>query len=166
MNPLSHISDSLSNAWVNLTEGWNQLRDHAGAALTRFIPLKHDAGIKTRQESFMRAAPCWGLLAADLRENDTEIQVRLEAPGLDPEQFDIHVEADTLWIRGEKHLHRESQDSRFYLLECAYGAFERAIPLPAHVEDGATKASYRRGVLEIILPKTRNSQRQRIKIQG
>lgn len=166
MNLLSHINDRLSNAWDNLTEGWRQLREHAGAALTRFNPLKPHADVETRQESFRRQAPRWGLLAADLREDATVIRVRLEAPGLEAEQFDIPVEGDTLWIRGEKYLQRESQDSSFFILECAYGAFERANTLPVPVDDSATQASYRRRVLEIILPKTHDSQRQRINIQG
>ncbi len=166
MNALNDVSDSLTRAWDNLAEGWRQLRERAGTALTRFNPLQRRSDIESSEEHFMRQASHWSVLAADLRETATDIRVRLEVPGLEADQFDIQVFENTLRIRGEKHLQRESRDGRFHLLECAYGAFERRIPLPVEVDDSAATARYRRGVLEITLPKTHSAQSHRIDVEG
>jgi len=90
--------------------------------------------------------------------------VRLEAPGLEREDFDIEVFEDTLIIRGEKRLTRERNEGRYHVLECAYGRFERAIPLPAEVEADRASARYRNGVLRIELPKTASQRRHHIEV--
>jgi HSP20 family protein len=49
--------------------------------------------------------------------------------------------------------------------ECAYGRFERAIPLPDDVESDQAEASYKNGVLRVELPKTVSRQRRKIKVE-
>jgi HSP20 family protein len=50
-------------------------------------------------------------------------------------------------------------------MERAYGSFERAIPLPSEVDENGASAKYRRGVLRITLPKSRESRSRRITVQ-
>lgn len=80
------------------------------------------------------------------------------------EDFDIDVQGDRLVVRGEKHVRREHQEGRYYLMECAYGRFERIVPLPAPVTDQGAQAHYRRGVLTITLPKRLAARRRRITV--
>jgi HSP20 family protein len=61
-------------------------------------------------------------------------------------------------------LRREQAGGRYYVLECAYGSFERAISLPSAVEQSRARASYRNGVLRIALPKVALARARRIPV--
>jgi HSP20 family protein len=50
-------------------------------------------------------------------------------------------------------------------VECAYGSFERAIPLPAEVDANKAKADYKRGVLKVELPKLKEEKSTSIKVK-
>ncbi len=164
MSTLQQLRHGLGTAWDSLADGWRQLRERAGQALTRFSPVRRRGELETADEQVLERAARWGLMAAEVKETDDEVIVRLEAPGLEPGDFDISVIDDILVVRGEKHLERQEQRGRYHVMECAYGAFERAIELPASVDDSRAKARYRRGVLRITLPKARSSRTRRIDV--
>ena len=109
----------------------------------------------------------WGVLAAEVFDNEDRVIVRLEAPGMEPDEFRLEVVDDMLVVRGEKQLQRERTEGRYHVTECAYGSFERAIPLPDEVESDKASARYRRGVLRVELPKpaTRHSRRIKVKVR-
>jgi HSP20 family protein len=91
--------------------------------------------------------------------------VNLEVPGMEAGDFDIEVVEDLLVIRGEKRVEREDTGGgRYFLLERAYGAFERAIHLPAEVEQDRAEANYRRGVLSVSLPKRNRHWSRRVSV--
>jgi HSP20 family protein len=69
--------------------------------------------------------------------------------------FDLQVLGDQLVVRGEKRFERESSDGRWHMLQCAYGSFQRAVPLPGPVVADEARANYRDGVLRVELPKAR-----------
>jgi len=165
MTTLQQLRQGLEHAWDNLAEGWQQLRGHAAQALTRFNPIHGGGELETRDEAFTRSAARWGLIAAEVSETETEIVVKLEAPGMESADFDIDVMDDVLVVRGEKRVRREQTEGRYHVMERAYGSFERAIPLPAPVEEGKARAKYRRGVLSVTLPKTGAGRRRRIEIE-
>ncbi len=83
---------------------------------------------------------------------------------MEPDDLDIEIFHNALIVRGEKHVSRESRDGDYYVTERAYGRFERSIPLPAEVDESRAKARYRRGVLSVTLPKTRQEKRKRITV--
>jgi HSP20 family protein len=123
MAVLQDLRGSLREAWESLAEGWRQLSGRAARALTRFTPSRE------RGEAWPVVGTGWGLLAADIYDEDDHIVVRLEAPGLDKRDFNISVVGDTLLVRGEKRFERETNAGHYQVMECAYGSFERAIPL-------------------------------------
>jgi len=127
--------------------------------------LSGEGELETAEEVFLQRSSRWGLLAADVSESDAEVNVRLEAPGLEADNLDIHVVGNVLVVRGEKKVQRAQTEGRFYVMECAYGSFERAVPLPVEVDESAAKASYRRGVLHIKLPKKAAARARRIEVQ-
>ena len=106
----------------------------------------------------------WGLLVADVMEGDDEVVVKLEVPGMRAQDLDIQVVDDMLVVRGEKYAEQEDSHGRYHILECAYGGFERAIALPAQVDEAGARAKYTHGVLRVVLPKVIRAQRQRIEI--
>lgn len=166
MSTLQHLGDSLGRTWDNLSEGWHHLRERAGQALTRFRPLGHQGDLDTWEDQVMRRSSDWGLLATELQEDDDSLVVRLEVPGMAREDFDIDVVQNHLVVRGEKRVSRERRGGRFHVMECAYGSFERAVPLPVEVDGQRAEARYRRGVLSVVLPKVRRATARRIPVNG
>ncbi len=165
MSNLHQIRQGFSRAWESLTEGWREFRELAGDALTRFQPKTSSGEVETREEQIVGRASRWGLLAAEVADDDDDIQVTVEVPGLDAGDFNIEVRDDILVIRGEKRLAREESRGHYHVMERAYGQFERAIRLPAAVDDEGARASYQAGVLNITLPKSKTARSRRIAVQ-
>jgi HSP20 family protein len=167
MSTLDQMRDGLHRAWDNVADGWRQLSERASSALTRFNPVRHADQLQTADEQLVAHASRWGLLAAEVTETDKEVVVRLEVPGMERDDFDLDVvDGRYLVVRGEKRAERQEQRGRYYVMERAYGSFERAIPLPAMVEEGGTSARYRRGVLQVTLPKAAAARARRINVEG
>jgi len=165
MSSLDQLRRGLHRTWHGLGEGWQHLRERATHALTRFAPSRQGE-LETVADQAMLEGSRWGLLAADVEEKADSVVVRLEAPGMEADDFDISVEDNYLVVRGEKRARREQSEGRYYILECAYGSFERALQLPSRVEESGARASYKRGVLTITLPKHAHAQRRRIRIDS
>lgn len=100
----------------------------------------------------------------DMYETDNEIVVKAELPGLTSKDIDITVDEDTLTIKGERKLSDEVKEENFYRLERRYGMFERVVPLPAPILKDKVKATFREGVLEIKMSKTKEVKPKRVKV--
>lgn len=164
MNALDQVREGLNRAWDTLAEGWRELRDRAADAVTRF----HAPSTRGEEESsaarLARSGSRWGFLAAEVSDGDETVEVDLEIPGMDAEDFDIQVRDDMLIVRGEKRVSRNEQRGQYHLMQRAYGRFERTLELPASVDDEKAKATYKRGVLHLSLPKKHSSRTKRIPI--
>lgn len=159
------LKQGAGQAWESLSEGWRELSARASGALTRFRPhgaaqpdASHDPGwLATAQ---------WGFMAADVFDDDDRVVVRIEAPGMRREDFNIDLDGDLLSVWGEKRLDRESGSGRYRVVQCAYGSFRRDVALPMPVDADRVKASYRDGVLRIELPKAESARARRIAVRG
>lgn len=138
----------------SVAEGWQRVRQQASGALTRFKPDERRLPPRSRidDDGFL-ASPGWSMLGGDVFEDDKRLVVRLEVPGMEKEDLDVHVTDDALVVRGEKRFEHERTEGRWRVLQCAYGSFNRVVPLPAAVRTDEARASYRNGVLKIELPK-------------
>jgi HSP20 family protein len=166
MPTLQQLREDLNDAWTGLLDGWQRLYRRAAGSITRFIPGKKDemvAADTEAREIAVRSAG-WGVIAAEVFDNDDKIVARLEAPGMEKGDFDLEVLDDYLVVRGEKQIERESTHGRYRLTECAYGCFERAIPLPEEVDAGRARATYKNGVLRVELPKATPGRRKRVRV--
>lgn len=156
-----NIGRELSRTWENLSEGWRELLSRSSDALTHFSLNKDE----TRTQSGSLATfPRWGLLSGEVEEMDNEIVVRVEVPGMEKEDISITIEGKTLYLSGEKRYERETGDSTYHVMERAYGAFQRSIPLPRNVDADGSKASYKNGVLSIRLPKLTGENSRTIRL--
>ncbi len=164
MSTLQQLRNGLHGVWDSVLEGWQRLYRRAASAITRFTP----GDGKDRDEGEGREIAVrnigWGVLAAEVFDDDENVVVRLEVPGIDAGDFEIEVVEDTLIVSGEKRIERERKAGRYHVTECAYGRFERAIPLPSEVDSTQARARYRDGVLRIELPKVATARRRRIHI--
>jgi len=162
MATFQHISEGAGAVWHNLVDGWRNLSRRASRAITRFT-LGRDTVSGGSQEMNERSAG-WGVLACEVFDNDKNIIVRLEAPGMEKDDFDLQVIENYLLVRGKKQMTKERTEGGYHISECAYGRFERAIPLHDEVEIKKAKASYKQGVLRVELPKSRPAKRIKIKL--
>lgn len=154
MSTLEHLKGGLSRAWETVSEGWRELVERAGDALTRFQPGHTRGDVETAQDRVARAGSRWGLVAAEVVLGDDEVEVTMEIPGMEADDFDIQVVDDVLVVRGEKKVQHERKRGEFHIMERAYGRFERALRLPAAVDEAGAEASYKRGVLRIHVPRS------------
>jgi len=162
MSTLQQVREEMTHAWGRIVEGWEHLFRRASGAVTRFTPgARKDASDADERRELMTRSSGWGLLAAEVFDDDDRVVVRLEAPGLDKGDFDLQVIDDYLVVRGEKRVARERTQGRFHVSECAYGRFKRAIPLPEEVDSDKASAHYKRGVLRVELPKS-NARRRKV----
>ncbi|ACV67778.1 Hsp20/alpha crystallin family protein [Desulfohalobium retbaense] len=101
----------------------------------------------------------------DLSETDKDIVVKAEMPGMEPEDIDLSVEGGSLIIKGEKKRETEDHNENYHRIERSYGSFYRTIALPSQVDEANVKANFKRGVLQITLPKKENTQGKKIAIE-
>jgi HSP20 family protein len=91
--------------------------------------------------------------------------VKAEVPGLEPKDIDISLSDGLLTIKGEKKQEREEKEENYHLVERSYGSFARSIRLPNEVQSDKIDASYKNGVLKIVLPKSEEAKKKEIKIK-
>jgi HSP20 family protein len=116
------------------------------------------------EDTFSRDGNSW-TPAVDIKENDNEIRLDLELPGLNPEDVEITAENGVLTVRGEKRLERkEGDETRFQVVERTYGSFMRTFQLPQGIDEEQIKAEFNNGVLALHIPKAALPQPKRIEI--
>ena len=91
--------------------------------------------------------------ALDLTENDKEVRLRADLPGVDEKDVEIRLDRDIITIRGEKREEHAEEGDHPRVVERSYGSFERSMRLPFAPEDGAVKADFKDGVLTITAKK-------------
>lgn len=100
----------------------------------------------------------------DIYEDEHNISIRVEVPGMDQKDIDVQVENNTLTIRGERTLEKDQKEENFHRIERRYGSFMRSFTLPNTVDTEKVSASYDNGVLDIKLPKRAEAKPKQIKV--
>jgi HSP20 family protein len=101
----------------------------------------------------------------DLKETDKEIIINAEIPGVDKKDIKVDASENLLTISFEKKQEKDEKGKNgWHITERRYGSFSRTITLPQTVKSDGAKASYKDGVLKIILPKQKETRKNEIKI--
>jgi HSP20 family protein len=103
--------------------------------------------------------------AIDVVEDDKELTVRAELPGIDPKDLDVTVTGNQLVLSGEKRESTEHNGKDYHHSETRYGSFRRTIPLPEGVDTENVDAQYANGVLTLRLNKTAPAAQKRIEVK-
>ncbi|GKS58499.1 molecular chaperone [Nitrospira sp.] len=90
----------------------------------------------------------------DISETDGEYLIKAELPEVKKEDVKVSVEDGVLTIQGERRQEKEEKGRKFHRVERSYGSFVRSFTLPESVDEGAVKAEYKDGILNLHLPKT------------
>jgi HSP20 family protein len=101
----------------------------------------------------------------DIKDNDNQIIVNAEIPGVEQKDIEVLLTDETLSIKGEKKEQKEEQDKGYYRAERSYGSFQRMIPLPCAVERDHVDATFKNGILTIVLPKSKKPLNSAKKIE-
>src|SRR5579863_1445353 len=89
----------------------------------------------------------------DVYEDEHNLVLKLEVPGVNEENLDIQVENNTLVVKGEKTFEKEEKEESFHRIERRYGSFVRTFRLPTTVDSEKIEAHYDKGVLKIQVAK-------------
>lgn len=144
------IGHEISRTWDLLSDGWREVFSRSGNALTHFVGGKEASPSTGRTFSLY---PRWSLLAGEVEETSNEFVVHLEVPGMDKECFQVRIDGNLLILSGKREQERSSDTSSYHMMERAYGAFQRVVPLPGSVIEDKAEARYKNGVLTVRLPK-------------
>jgi HSP20 family protein len=106
-----------------------------------------------------------GKPAMDVKETDKEIIAEVEIPGFDPEKVEVLVKDGVLKIKGTMDEKKEEKEKGYWRREIRRGSFERMMRLPTTVKENAVKATYEKGILKIVMPKTEAKPSSKVKIQ-
>ncbi len=150
-------------------------------AIVRWEPFRDLVGLQERMnrlfEQSFRGLPHnapgddeWSLggtwaPAVDIFEQDGNIVMKAELPGIDSKDVDIRLENNVLTLRGERKIDNEVKRESYHRVERAYGAFQRAFTLPGMVEQDKVKAKFKDGILEIVLPKAEKAKPKQVKVE-
>ena len=122
--------------------------------LTRWDPFAELAEFRTRFERLFEDAEhraTW-TPAVDVVRDNGDLVVRVDMPGIKPEEIDIEVDDGMLTVSGQHGETEETKEEHYVRRERRYGAFSRRLALPEGVDAKKIKASTKDGVLEVIVP--------------
>jgi len=104
--------------------------------------------------------------AVDVEEDEKNIVVKADIPGIDEKDLNVQLENNILSISGEKKEEKrsENKDKKQIVTERSYGSFRRSIGLPEGIKPDRIKAEFKKGVLSIVIPKEKTVESKKVTI--
>src|SRR5437016_10865258 len=100
----------------------------------------------------------------DVYEDEHNLVVKLEIPGVNEDDLDVQVENNTLTVKGERKFEKEEKEENFHRIERRYGSFLRTFRLPNTIDTDKVEAHYDNGILKIALAKRAEAKPKQIKV--
>jgi HSP20 family protein len=100
----------------------------------------------------------------DIYENGDNLVLKAELAGINPDDVEIRVEDNTLYLKGERKFEKEVKEQNYHRVERSYGTFTRSFALPNTVDADKVAANYKDGVLTLTMPKKEEAKPKTIKI--
>jgi len=133
------------------------LHDEINRIFNRALTRRKDMDTERYEAEFIPAL--------DVIENKENFVVRAELPGVEKDAVQVTFSDGQLILKGEKKHEEKKEDENYYYVERAYGRFQRAIDLPSSVDPEKIKATYKNGVLEVVIPKKEEAKPKKIEVQ-
>lgn len=102
---------------------------------------------------------------ADIFEKDDMVVIKAEIPGISKDELEVNVSKDTVTISGEKKREEKVDKKNYHREERCYGSFCRTFRLPENVNSDEAEASFKDGVLEVRIPKSKKSKHKKITVK-
>jgi HSP20 family protein len=146
--------------------------------MTRWEPFRELSGLheylnrmnRLSRESYSPDAPEEALMTTsfappvDIYEDEHDITVKMEVPGIDEKNIDVRIDGNTLSVRGERKMEKDEKEENYRRIERQYGSFTRSFTLPSSVDPTQVSAHYEQGVLKVNLAKKAEAKPKQIKI--
>jgi len=100
----------------------------------------------------------------DVYEDEHNITLKIDVPGIDEKDIDVSIENNTLTVRGERTIEKEEKEENFQRVERQYGSFTRSFTLPNSVDPEQVSADYNKGVLKVRIAKKAEAKPKQIKV--
>jgi len=98
----------------------------------------------------------------DILERVNGIVMEIDLPGMRQNEIEIRAEENTLTIQGERRFIKDASDENYIQVERPYGTFRRTFNIPRTIDQEGIKASYKEGVLRVVLPRKPETQTKQI----
>ncbi|HUI77993.1 MAG TPA: Hsp20/alpha crystallin family protein [Bryobacteraceae bacterium] len=118
----------------------------------------------TRLMSEPRTSRPWSP-PVDILETENELIVKADLPDVQLEDINVHVENQTLSIKGERRFEGETSGKGYHRIERSYGSFVRNFAVPGTVDTDKVSADYKDGVLTVTLPKKEAAKPRQVKVE-
>jgi HSP20 family protein len=103
--------------------------------------------------------------AVDIYETENEVVLKADVPGIELKDIEVHVENQTLTVKGERTFEKEENAKGYHRIERSYGTFVRSFAVPPTVDTEKVAAEYKNGVLAITLPKKEAAKPRQVKVE-
>jgi HSP20 family protein len=100
----------------------------------------------------------------DVYEDEHNITLKIEVPGIDEKDIDVRIENNTLTVHGERKFEKDEKEENFRRVERQYGSFTRSFTLPTTVDAEKVSANYDKGILKVTLAKKAEAKPKQIKV--
>src|SRR5215467_8865241 len=100
----------------------------------------------------------------DVYEDEHNLVLKLEVPGINEEDLKVSLENSTLTVTGERKFEKDEKEENFHRIERRYGTFTRTFRLPSTVDSEKVEAGYDKGVLRVTLAERAEAKPKQIKI--
>ncbi len=97
----------------------------------------------------------------DIAETDKNFEIQFYVPGMKKDEINIDINDDRLTVSGERKIENEKKEKNFHSVESYYGTFRRSFYLPDNVNVDKVDASYKDGILNVVLPKDAKKETKR-----
>jgi HSP20 family protein len=102
--------------------------------------------------------------STDITEDDKEYQIRMDIPGMEKNDIKINVQDGRITVTGERKSEEKEEKRDFVRQERYYGSFYRSFSLPEKLKEDAIQASFKNGVLKLVVPKSEVVKPKTIKV--
>lgn len=102
--------------------------------------------------------------AVDIYEDENQLVLTAEVPGIEEKDIEIKLEDNTLSIQGERKMEKETKEENYHRIERAYGSFYRSFTLPNYIDQEKIQAEHENGILKITMPKKPELKPRKVKI--
>lgn len=160
------IKNLLPTVWRRNELPMQRAEEHPFLALHREMDRMFDDFFRRIDLSPFDGGRSWGAFmpSVDVREDEKEVTVKAELPGMDEKDVEVSLTDSGLTIKGEKRAEKEEKGKDNWYRETSYGSFHRVIPLPEGLDREKAAARFKNGVLTVTLGRREEAKAKEKKI--
>ncbi len=143
---------------MSLIKEFNNLRQQIDRLFDDILHEQPQLGIFSKISE-----PPWSP-AIELQETETELLLKAQLPGINPEELDIQISENAVFLSGEHKEQQKNDDQGIFRSEFHYGRFKRVIPLPVAIQREQAKAEMTAGLLTLTMLKATSASPNLVKV--